>query len=139
MARLYSRMNAGAIDDPEYGHFEPDPGHGGFDLPDELSDRISGFHHRGKPAWETGEQRSDRLHGEDLDRRRDPAMLYDAVGEFSGALRQIAGLSSGASAAAEEIAELKRELAELKSAATPGTGDAAKAPAKAPAAAAAAK
>jgi hypothetical protein len=138
MARLYSRMNAGAIDDPQYGHFEPDPAHGGFDLPDELSDRLAGFCHRGKPAWETGEQRSERLHGEDLDRRRDPAMLYDAVGEFSGALRQIAGLSSGTSAAAEEIADLKRQLAELKAAAAPAAGpaDAAKAPAKAAAPAA---
>jgi hypothetical protein len=130
MARLHSRMNAGAIDDPQYGHFEPDPAHGGFDLPDELSDRLAGFHHRGKPAWETEEQRGERLHGEDLDRRRDPAMLYDAVGEFSGALRQIAGLSSGASAAAEEIAELKRQIAELKGAAAPAA-DAAKTPAKA--------
>src|SRR5580698_6241400 len=81
MARLFSRMNAGAVDDPQYGHFVPDPAHGGFDLPDELSDRLAGFCHRGKPAWETEEQRGERLHGEDLDRRRDPAMLYDAVGE----------------------------------------------------------
>ena len=88
---------------------------GGFDFPDEMSDRLHRAHHRGRKAWETEIERDERLHGEDLARRRDPATLYDAVGEFSANLRQFAGMSPGA-AAAEEIADLKRQLAELKAA-----------------------
>jgi hypothetical protein len=114
MARLFSLANAGAVDDPEFGHYEPGDD-GSFDFPDELSDRMHRLRHRGRPAWETETERVDRMHGEDLDRRRDPAMLYDAVGEFSGALKQFASGVVSPDAAAE-IADLKRQLAELKAA-----------------------
>lgn len=113
MARLFSLADAGSVDDPEHGRFEPGPD-GAFDFPDPLSDRLHRLRHRGRPAWETELERSDRRHGEELDRKRDPAMLYDAVGEFSGALKQFAGLAgAGASPdAAARIAELERQLAE---------------------------
>ena len=115
MARLYSRMNAGAVDDPEYGHFEPDPEHGGFEFPDELSDRLGGFCHRGKPAWETEEVRSERMHDENLARRRDPAMLYDAVGDFSGALKQLrAGPGPEVEALTAQVKALTERLAAVE-------------------------
>lgn len=79
MARLYSRMTAAAVDDPEFGHYDVSPEHGGFDFPDELSDRLHRFHHRGTPAWETEDERTRRLHGEEAARRRDPESLYNAV------------------------------------------------------------
>jgi hypothetical protein len=60
--RLYPRMDAAAVDDPEHGHFEPGED-GGFPFPDELSDRLLKFHYRGKPAWEADDQRAQRMHG----------------------------------------------------------------------------
>lgn len=127
MARLHSRMNAGAVDDPEYGHFEPDPDHGGFEFPDEMSDRLAGFHHRGKPVWETEEQRGERLHGEDLARRRDPAMLYDAVGGFSDALNklragpdpEVAALTAQVKALTERLAAMEGQAPDVKDGAKP--------------------
>jgi hypothetical protein len=131
MARLFSLADAGAVDDPEFGHFEPGDD-GSFDFPDELSDRLHRLHHRGRPAWENEEERRERCHGEDLARRRDPAMLYDAVGEFSGALKQFAGMSGAVipADAAAEIADLKRQLAELRGDAVPDAGDTAEPVAK---------
>ena len=94
--RIYSKMNAGAIDDPQYGHFEPGD-HGGFDLPEELADRQLAFHHRGKPAWETQEQRDERLHGEETSRQRDPATLYGAVAELLGLAKRAGAAEAAAS------------------------------------------
>lgn len=111
--RLYSRMNAGAVDDPEFGHFEADPDHGGFDLPDELSDRLHASHHRGKRAWETEMERDERLHGEESARRRDPETLYNAVADIAGLGRQIAGLKGGSPEAAAEVTELRKQVAAL--------------------------
>jgi hypothetical protein len=134
MARLFSLADAGAVDDPEFGHFGPGAD-GSFDFPDELSDRLHRLQHRRRPAWETEIERRERLHGEDLARKRDPAMLYDAVGEFSGALRQFTSTVVPPDAAAE-IADLKRQLAELRGAGSNAVP--AKTPARPKAAAAAA-
>jgi hypothetical protein len=90
--RLYSRMNAGAVDDPLYGHFEVDEAHGGFDLPDELSDQLHSVHVRKKPAWETEDERNERLHGEESARRRDPETLYTAVAEIAGIAKDLAAM-----------------------------------------------
>jgi hypothetical protein len=84
-------MNAGAVDDPEYGHFDVSPEHGGFDFPDELSDRLHRFHHRGKPAWETEDEQNHRLHGEETARRRDPESLYNAVEKIAGIADRLGG------------------------------------------------
>jgi hypothetical protein len=117
--RLYPRgAPRTVIDDPVWGHFEADE-HGGFDLPDEMSDEQHSFHHRGKPAWENDDERSVRLHGEDLDRRRDPAALYDAVGDVTALFRQIgSALSASAAtpseAAETELAALRQRIAELE-------------------------
>jgi hypothetical protein len=129
MARLFSLAAAGAVDDPEHGHFDRDPDHGGFDFPDDLSDRLHRLRHRGRPAWETETERSERLHGDEEARSRDPKTLYSAVAE-------IAALAKGMHAAsvppevAAEIADLKRQLAELAQAAAPAKAAPAK---KAPA------
>jgi hypothetical protein len=87
--RLYSRMNAGAIDDPAFGHFEPGKEHGGFDLPDELADQLHSVHVRKKPAWETEEERDERLHGEESARRRDPETLYAAVADIANIAKEL--------------------------------------------------
>jgi hypothetical protein len=76
--RLYTRTGATALDDPEYGHFDAAKD-GGFDFPDDLSDRLHSFHSRGKPMWETDIERESRLMAEEMERRRDPATLMDAV------------------------------------------------------------
>jgi hypothetical protein len=90
--RLYSRTNAGAIDDPVYGHFEPSEDHGGFDLPDELSDHLHSVHVRKKPAWETEEERDERLHGEESARRRDPEQLYNAVADIANIAKELTAM-----------------------------------------------
>ncbi|MFD0393338.1 hypothetical protein ACFQ3Z_16020 [Streptomyces nogalater] len=69
--RLYSRMGVTALDDPEYGNFQADET-GAFDFPDGVSDRLHGFHYRGKPMWETDIERQNRLINEELERRKDP-------------------------------------------------------------------
>lgn len=118
------------IDHPAWGHFEAG-GHGGFDLPDELSDEMHSFHHRGKRIWETEDERSDRLRLEGLAHRRDPAALFETVSGMADLTRQLAEaqLAQGRPALAdpaEEIAALRRRIAELEGAQphpTPADGD----------------
>lgn len=113
MARLYSRTNATAIDDPEFGHFGLKD-HGGFDLPDELSDRLRAFHHRGKPAWETEIERDDRTYGEETARRRDPQSLFTAVEKIAALGEQLARSQGGAAAASDDdVAALHRQVEAL--------------------------
>lgn len=123
MARLFSLMNAGAVDDPVYGHFEPDPDHGGFDFPDELSDQLHSTHHRRKPAWETEVERGERLHGEEHARRRDPETLYNAVADIANITKQLAGLrldgaqgapDAGVTELSEQVKILTARLAVLE-------------------------
>lgn len=82
--RLYSLTGATALDDPEYGHIKAERD-GTFELPDDLADRLLRFHHRGSRLWETEIDRGQRLVSEDLDRRRDPAALLDAVQQILAA------------------------------------------------------
>ncbi|WP_019059943.1 hypothetical protein [Streptomyces prunicolor] len=76
--RLYTLTGASALDDPDYGHFEADD-QGGFDFPNEVSDKLHRFHVDGRPAWETDIERQSRLMAEELERRKDPATLLEAV------------------------------------------------------------
>jgi hypothetical protein len=96
--RLYSRMGTVALDDPEYGNFQADAA-GGFDFPDEVSDRLHGFHFRGKPMWETDVERQNRLMSEELERRKDPATLLSAVEQLVKAASATAALTAQAPAA----------------------------------------
>lgn len=127
MALLYSLLDATAQDDPEYGHVEAGPD-GGFDFPDDLSDRLHGACYRGRKAWETQGERRNRLHGEDLARRRDPAALYDAVGEFTAAMKAAnpgAVSADLVAALSAQVEALTARLAELEGppAASDGDGD----------------
>jgi hypothetical protein len=76
--RLYPRGDVGAVDDPEFGHFEPGDD-GGFDLPGPLSDRLHGAHIRGEQQWEDQIERQRRLIQEEAARRADPRTLLEAV------------------------------------------------------------
>ena len=117
MARLYPLDPVPAVDAPE-GHFEPEED-GGYDLPDTLFSRLHSTHHGGEKAWETQVERQRRQHYQDLERRRDPAALFDAVDRFAGAFGQAADrLASGSTPQDrdEEIAALRARLAELESA-----------------------
>lgn len=76
--RLYTRTGATALDDPEYGHFDADD-QGAFDFPDDVSDRLRRFHVAGQLAWEDDIERQNRLISEEMERRKDPATLLEAV------------------------------------------------------------
>jgi hypothetical protein len=81
--RLYSRANAGVVC---HGGQTYTPGDsGGFDFPDDVSDVLHRFAVRGQKLWETDIERQQRILGEELDRRRDPASLYDAVAKITAA------------------------------------------------------
>jgi hypothetical protein len=118
--RLFSLTNASAVDDPVYGHFDASPEHGGFDFPDELSDRLHSAHYRRKPAWETEIERGERLHGEESARRRDPETLYNAVADIAGITKQLAGLrldgtpDADVAALAAQVRELTARLAAME-------------------------
>lgn len=116
MATLYSLTGAIAHEDPEYGRFEPD-GEGAFAFPDDLSDRLLRQHVRKRRMWEDEEMRADRLHQAAERRLRDPATLYAAVTELVQLNRQAQDATAPAGLAAE-LAELRRELAELRAAST---------------------
>jgi hypothetical protein len=114
--RLYPLIPTPAVDS-EHGHFEPEDD-GGFDFPGPLAAHLHSARFAGKKLWETSIERQERTHGEDLDRRRDPAVLYDAVDRFAHVFGQAA--DSFTSRGTEpldpdaEIAELRRRLAELE-------------------------
>jgi hypothetical protein len=106
------------IDHPVWGRYEVRD-HGGFDLPDELSDEMHSFCIRGKHVWETEDERTDRLRSEGLAHRRDPAALFETVSGMADLTRQLAAVQLGQSAPApaspeDEIAALERRLAELR-------------------------
>ncbi|MFG3287261.1 hypothetical protein ACGF3G_00355 [Streptomyces sp. NPDC048179] len=98
--RLYSRLGVTTLDDPEFGTFHADDA-GGFDFPDDVSDRLAGFHHRGKPMWEDDVQRQQRLIGEELERRKDPATLLSAVEQLVKAASATAALTAPVAPAPE--------------------------------------
>lgn len=92
--RLYTLTGASALDDPTFGHFEADE-QGGFDFPNDLSDRLHRFHAGGRPLWETAIERQNRLITEELERRKDPATLLQAVEQLVKAAQATAQVPSG--------------------------------------------
>jgi hypothetical protein len=109
--RLYSRLGAGAVDDPVHGHFEPDED-GGFPLPDELAGRLHKFHHRREAMWETEDERSRRLNGAELARRRDPETLFSVVASIADAMKQLSSNQAG-SAPNPDVADLAAQVKAL--------------------------
>ncbi|MEU2426899.1 hypothetical protein ABZ619_38805 [Streptomyces sp. NPDC007851] len=98
--RLYTLTGATALDDAEYGKFEADE-NGGFDFPDDVSDRLVSFHVGGWPMWETDTERQRRLVLEEMDRRKDPATLLSAVEQLVRAAQATAALTPIAAQATE--------------------------------------
>jgi uncharacterized protein YfeS len=123
--RLFSLMNAGAVDDPDFGHFDPDPDTGAFDFPEGLADRLRTTHYRKRQAWETEVERNDRLHGDEMARQRDPATLYNAVGEIANMGKELAALraASGDETTKAELAQLREQLAALTAQLSAQPGD----------------
>lgn len=72
--RLYSRAGAVALDDPDFGHYDADD-QGGFDFPEDLSDRLHRFHAAGRPLWESEAEKHQRLIAEDRVRSQDPGVM----------------------------------------------------------------
>jgi hypothetical protein len=121
--RLYPTTGESpAIDAPE-GHFEPGDD-GGYDrLPDAVYDRLYGMAVRGRKLFENELERAERLHGDDLARRRDPASVHDALSELAVVTKQLAALQLAQAQASgvtvpvdpqDEAAALRRRLAELE-------------------------
>ena len=85
--RLYSRTGATSV---HHGGQLFTPGDsGGFDFPDDVSDVLHPFAVRGERLWETDVERQRRILGEEMDRRRDPASLYDAVAKIMQAAEAV--------------------------------------------------
>lgn len=82
--RLYTRTGATTLDDAQYGHFDAGPD-GCFDVPEEFGEQMRRFHFGGRPAWETDIERQHRLMTEELERRKDPATLLQAVEQLVAA------------------------------------------------------
>ena len=102
--RLYSRNGATVV---QHGDEQYKPGaSGGFDFPDHVSDALHPFAVRGERLWETDIERQRRLLSEEMDRRRDPASLYEAVEQIMKAA-QAAGQAEPAKPARAKAAAEK--------------------------------
>ena len=55
---------------------------GGFDFPNEVSDTLHRFAVKGERLWEDAIERQRRILDAEMDRRRDPASLYEAVAKL---------------------------------------------------------
>lgn len=111
--RLYTRTGATALDDPEFGHFDADE-NGGFDFPDDLSDRLHNFHWRGQPMWETDVERQHRLMQEELERRKDPATLLAVVEQLMAAATRSAAAAPAPAVEAPSAVEPAAEVPVVK-------------------------
>ena len=85
--RLYSRTGATSVHHAGQVYEAGDSG--GFDFPDHVSDVLHPFAVRGERLWETDIERQHRVLGEEMDRRRDPASLYEAVAKLVQAADQV--------------------------------------------------
>lgn len=81
--RLYSRVGATGVDDAGQS-YEPGPD-GGFDFPELLAEQLHGTYAAREPLWENNIERQQRLMGEELERRKDPATLLAAVEQLVAA------------------------------------------------------
>jgi hypothetical protein len=116
--RLYSRAEAVAIDDPKFGHIVPAED-GGFDLPDELFDRLHQSAVRGEKQWETSIERQHRLIAAEAARRADPKTLLDAVEQLVQAAKDSA--TPEAETAAPKSRRSRRKGADTDGAEDDGT------------------
>lgn len=82
--KLYTLLNAAGVVDEDFGEFEVDAD-GSIEVPEDLGARLHAAHIGGQKAWETEAERHARLKTEDLERRRDPAALYDLLAGHTAA------------------------------------------------------
>ena len=75
--RLYSRIDANAVS--HAGQLYKPGDEGAFDVPEHIGRELVTFHAGGRPLWETDISRQNRLIGDEMARRKDPATLYEAV------------------------------------------------------------
>jgi hypothetical protein len=72
--RLYSLTDAVSVNSGGARYEAAEDG--GFDFPDELASQLHSFHVGGKPAWETYDERRERLIADELGR---PAAVLAAI------------------------------------------------------------
>ncbi|HEY3718374.1 MAG TPA: hypothetical protein VGL39_27945 [Jatrophihabitantaceae bacterium] len=78
--KLYTLTGAAGVSHEDHGEFEVDDD-GGVELPPEFGEYLHRTHVGGVKSWETQTERHDRLIAEELERRRDPAQLYDLLAQ----------------------------------------------------------
>lgn len=125
--RLYTLTGATQVDDPQYGKFEAGPD-GAFDFPNEMSDKMHGFHIGGVQAWETDAERATRLAAEELDRLRDPKTLLETIQAMSANQQALVAAMAGAAqqvkASPEEAPASKPEAPAVPAPAKPDAASA---------------
>lgn len=92
--RLYSRVSATSVTGPDGTVYTPGDD-GAFNLPEDFGQQQHSFHVGALPLWEDEIERGSRLVAEEIERRKDPAALLDAV-------QQIVAAAQAAAAAREE-------------------------------------
>lgn len=110
--RLYTRTGATALTDPETGIEYKADAEGGFDFPDDLSDKQCRFAVRGRPMWENDIERQRRVMTEELERRKDPATLLTAVEQILNAAKVAQAVSAPAEVPVVEVADVPSADAE---------------------------
>lgn len=90
------------VDDVTYGPLDD----GSFDVPDEVGAKILPFHLAGVKQWENEPERAARIEAEELERRRDPASLYDTV-------QSLVASREAAPSNDAELAAIRKERDEL--------------------------
>jgi len=75
--RLYAMQNQASVHNEDFGDF--DVVDGAVTVPDAFGAQLRATYVGGKQAWENEAERHARLIAEELERRRDPASLFDTV------------------------------------------------------------
>jgi len=90
MVRLYSRTGATSVVHEGVAYHPAEDG--GFDFPEHVGHELHGFHAGKSPLWETGPERQNRQIAEELERRKDPVTLLDAVNQLVAAAQATAAV-----------------------------------------------
>lgn len=104
--RIYSRIGATEINDPQHGRFTAGPD-GGIDVPQQVGAQQLRFHSGGQPLWEDIAGRAARLMAEEAERRKDPATLLAAVEQLVAAAKATAPAKPDPAPAAKAEAPAK--------------------------------
>jgi topoisomerase IA-like protein len=80
--KVYTLQNASSVGNEDEGVFKVDKD-GAVVVPEAFGVFLRDNHVNGAKAWEDEIERHARLTAEELERRRDPASLYDAVAKLA--------------------------------------------------------